>query len=95
MLLACSKAKEEEPEIIYQGDDARKAVDLANRFIKKREKPYAIQNFINMDNFEATKQQMKYIPAQYKDLSQAKASAILSFQFDAKRKLEEMGVYSN
>jgi len=95
MLLGGSKAKEEEPEIIYQGNDARKAVDLANRFIKKREKPYAIQNFINMANFEATKQQMKYIPAQYKDLSQAEASVILSFQFDAKRKLEEMGVYNN
>jgi superfamily II DNA or RNA helicase len=95
ILLGCSKAKEEEPEIIYQGDDTRQAVNLANYFIKRKEKSYSIQNFIKMANFEATKQQMKYIPAQYKNLSQAEASVILSFQFDAKRKLAEMGYITN
>jgi len=95
-LMAGKNNKEdEEIEVIYKGNDAKKAIELGNAFLKRKEGMSRVQISAELQGQPATDKQLQYIPKKYGCLSKGQAAVILSFEFNAKRKLAGIGVYNN
>jgi hypothetical protein len=92
-LIAGKNNKEdEEIEVIYKGDDSKKAIELGNSFLKRKEGIFRVQKNAELQDQPATDKQLQYIPKKYGCLSKGQAAVILSFEFNAKKRLRAVGL---
>lgn len=92
-LIAGKNNKENEKiEVIYKGDNSRRAIELGNLFLKQKEGIFRIQKNIELQNELATDKQLQYIPKKYGHLSKGQALVVLAFEFNAKKRLQEVGL---
>lgn len=92
-LIAGKNNKEDdEMEVIYKGDDSKKAIELGNSFLKRKEGIFRVQKNAELQDQPATDKQLQYIPKKYGCLSKGQAAVVLSFEFNAKKRLQAIGL---
>lgn len=92
-LIAGKNNKEdEEIEVIYKGNDSKKAIELGNSFLKRKEGMFRVQKSAELQDQPATDKQLLYIPQKYGCVSKGQAAVILSFEFNAKKRLQAVGL---
>lgn len=82
----------EEIEVVYKGDNYKRAIELGNSFLKQKEGIFRIQKNAELQDQPATDKQLQYIPKKYGCVSKGQAAVILSFEFNAKKRLQAVGL---
>jgi hypothetical protein len=60
--------------------------------MRKNEGLFRIQKNVEMQDQPATDKQLQYVPKKYGYLSKGQASVVLSFEFNAKKRLQAIGL---
>jgi len=84
--------EDKDTDMLYKGDNFKKAISIGNLFMRKNEGLFRIQKNVEMQEQPATDKQLQYIPKKYGCLSKGQASVVLSFEFNAKKRLQAIGL---